>query len=168
MNCKKKEMTKTRSIRSNVLVFITALLAACLLSACGSGSPSSADKDKLQIVTTIFPEYDWVMNLLGAGPAEAEVTMLLDSGVDLHSFQPTAADILKISTCDLFIYVGGGSDAWVDDALKEATNKDMIVINLLEALGDSKEFVRGLHAKCDIDEDKRYILQFPEDTGDRS
>ena len=147
MNCKKKEMTKTRSIRSNVLVFITALLAACLLSACGSGSPSSADKDKLQIVTTIFPEYDWVMNLLGAGPAEAEVTMLLDSGVDLHSFQPTAADILKISTCDLLIYVGGGSDAWVDDALKEATNKDMIVINLLETLGDAvkeEEVIEGM------------------------
>ena len=49
-----------------------------------------------------------------------ELTMLLDNGVDLHSYQPTADDIVKIANCDLFIYVGGESDAWVDGALKEA------------------------------------------------
>ena len=73
--------------------------------------------------------------------------MLLDNGVDLHSYQPTADDILKISTCDMFIYVGGESDEWVEDALKEATNKDMTVINLLEVLGDSvkeEEMVEGM------------------------
>ncbi len=73
--------------------------------------------------------------------------MLLDSGIDLHSFQPTAEDILKISTCDLFIYVGGESDAWAEDALGEAANKDRLVINLLEALGDAvkeEEIVEGM------------------------
>ena len=49
--------------------------------------------------------------------------LLLDNGVDLHNYQPTAEDILKIAKCDLFIYVGGESDEWVEDALKEATNK---------------------------------------------
>ena len=63
--------------------------------------------------------------------------MLLDNGVDLHSYQPTLEDIMKISDCDLFIYVGGESDAWVEDALKEAVNKDMKVINLLDVLGNS-------------------------------
>ncbi|MCR5233869.1 MAG: metal ABC transporter substrate-binding protein [Lachnospiraceae bacterium] len=126
-----------------------AIMMACCLSACGSVNDTSAVSggDKLQIVTTIFPEYDWVMNVLGDNPAKAEVTMLLDNGVDLHSYQPTADDILKISTCDMFIYVGGESDEWVEDALKEATNKDMAVINLLEVLGDSakeEEMVEGM------------------------
>ena len=49
-----------------------------------------------------------------------ELTMFLDNGVDLHSYQPTTADLAKVSDCDLFIYVGGESDAWVDGALKEA------------------------------------------------
>lgn len=131
-----------------ISMFIAVMIMACSLTACGSGTDSgSSKKDKIQIVTTIFPEYDWVRNVLGDNPAEAEVTMLLDNGVDLHSFQPTASDILKLSTCDLFIYVGGESDDWVEDALKEATNKDMIVINLLEVLGDKakeEEIVPGM------------------------
>lgn len=73
-------------------------------------------------------------NVLGENPANVEVTMLLDNGVDLHSYQPTADDILKISTCDMFVYVGGESDEWVEDTLAEATNKNMIVINLLDVL----------------------------------
>ncbi len=108
-------------------------------------APSGADS--LKIVTTIFPEYDWVMNILGDRAEGAEVTMLLDNGVDLHSYQPTVDDILKISTCDLFIYVGGESDGWVDDALQEATNDDMVVIDLLETLGDTvkeEEVVEGM------------------------
>ena len=85
--------------------------------------------------------------ILGDKADNAEVTMLLDNGVDLHSYQPTADDIVKISDCDLFIYVGGESDGWVDDALKNATNKNMKVINLLEVLGDSvkaEEVVEGM------------------------
>ena len=76
--------------------------------------------DKMHVITTIFPEYDWVQTILGENPAEVEVIQLLDNGVDLHSYQPTADDILKLSTCDLFIYVGGESDEWVEDALNEA------------------------------------------------
>ncbi len=129
-------------------LMIAVLLVVGSLSACSSGgSQSDTDTGTIQIVTTIFPEYDWVMNILGDNPAKADVTMLLDTGVDLHSFQPTAEDILKISTCDLFIYVGGESDEWVDDALQEATNKDMIVINLLDVLGDAvkeEEVIEGM------------------------
>ena len=76
--------------------------------------------------------------------------MLLDNGVDLHSYQPTSEDILKISDCDLFVYVGGESDSWVDDALKNATNKDMQVINLLDVLKDSiktEESMPGMQAE---------------------
>lgn len=91
----------------------------------------------LSIVCTIFPEYDWVREVMGSHADTAEITYLLDNGVDLHSYQPTAADMVKISECDLFIYVGGESDAWVENALAEAVNPDMQVINLMDVLGDS-------------------------------
>ena len=107
------------------------LSAALLLAGCGTAAPE--DSGQLKIVATIAPEYDWTMHILGENPAGAEVTLLLDSGADLHSYQPTAADIMKISDCDVFICVGGESDRWVDDALKEASNPDMTVIRLLEA-----------------------------------
>ena len=108
-----------------------------------------ADSEGLSIVTTIFPEYDWVREILGDNPSNAEITLLLDSGVDLHNYQPTTEDILKIANCDLFIYVGGESDEWVEDALKEATNQNMVVINLLDSLGDKvkeEEIVEGMEA----------------------
>lgn len=114
-----------------------------------SSKETSASEKKLSIVTTIFPEYDWTKEILGERADDVELTMLLDNGVDLHSYQPTAEDIMKISSCDIFIYVGGESDAWVEDALKEATNKDMKVINLLEVLGDNvkeEEIVEGMEA----------------------
>ena len=137
-------------MNKRIFTVIAAIIMAGCLSACAANTASGSsqnENDKLQIVTTIFPEYDWVMNILGSNPAGANVTMFLDSGVDLHSFQPTAEDILKVSTCDMFIYVGGESDEWVEDALKEAVNKDMVVIDLLDVLGDSvkeEEVVEGM------------------------
>ena len=98
-------------MKKYMMLFATVIIAVLGLGACGSGSgeestgTGSGDENKIRIVTTIFPAYDWVMNVLGDRAGQAEVTMLLDDGVDLHSFQPAADDILKISTCDLFIYV---------------------------------------------------------------
>ena len=130
---------------------ITALLLALFmlvgaLAGCGKQDDTN-QTDKLSIVTTIFPEYDWVREILGDKADNAEITMLLENGVDLHSYQPTADDIVKISDCDLFIYVGGESDGWVEDALRNAANRNMKVINLLEVLGDSvktEEIVEGM------------------------
>lgn len=130
---------------------ITVLLLALFmlvsaLAGCGKQNDTN-QTDKLSIVTTIFPEYDWVREILGDKADNAEITMLLDNGVDLHSYQPTADDIVKISDCDLFIYVGGESDGWVEDALRNAANRNMKVINLLEVLGDSvktEEIVEGM------------------------
>lgn len=144
--------TKTKF--AGVMGFAFALLlAAGLLTACASGAKQpDADSGGVSIVTTIFPEYDWVRNILGDNPAKADVTMLLDNGVDLHSFQPAAGDILKISTCDLFIYIGGESDKWADDVLRQAVNKDMIVIKLLDELGDAakeEEVIEGMQEEHD-------------------
>lgn len=111
-----------------------------------AGTKDTSDK-KLKIVTTIFPEYDWTRAVLGEREADVELTMLLDNGTDLHSFQPAVKDIMKVSGCDLLIYVGGESDEWIEDALKSAQNKDMKTINLMEVLADSikeEETVEGM------------------------
>lgn len=154
-----------------IMIFmLAALLAAGSLAACNSSSaPSDAasqsEEKAIHIVTTIFPEYDWVKSILGDNPAGAEITMLLDNGVDLHSYQPTAEDILKISGCDLFIYVGGESDEWVEDALAQAENKDMKVINLLETLGDNikeEELVEGMEGEEEEEGDEAEEEEGPE------
>jgi len=130
---------------------LTAVLMICSLAGFSFAAEQNSDDDhQIQIIATIFPEYDWVMNVLGENPANAEVTFLLSNGVDIHSYQPTVDDILKISTCDLFIYAGGESDAWVEDALRESVNPDRITIDLLETLGDAakeEELVEGMQAE---------------------
>ena len=147
-------------MKKNIAAIMTAsVLAVSALAGCGSSAKSAAtttaaetaakaeESRKLSVVTTIYPEYDWVKEILGSNAEHAELTMLLDNGVDLHSYQPTAEDIMKIADSDLFIYVGGESDGWVKDALKEATNEDMKVINLLETLGENvkeEEMVEGM------------------------
>ena len=97
-------------MKKHLLNIVAAVLAVCLFAACSSVSDKTDNNEgKLQIVTTIFPEYDWVKNVLGTNPANADVTLLLDKGVDLHSYQPSAEDIIKIADSDIFIYVGGES-----------------------------------------------------------
>ena len=170
-------------MKKYISAFIATVFAVTSVTGCATGmtqtpgtasSGTTADSGgEISIVTTIFPEYDWVMNILGDNPAGAKVSMLLDNGVDLHSFQPTAEDIMKISDCDLFIYVGGESDEWMEDVLEEAVNKDMIVINLLETLGDSvkeEEIVEGMkghdhnhdHEEHDHEEGEEHDHEEPE------
>ena len=147
-------------MKKYISLLLAAVVTACCLSGCGqkisntqtnengqSTEISENDSQKMKVVTTIFPEYDWVKQIAGEEASNLELTMLLDNGVDLHSYQPTADDIMKISECDLFIYVGGESDTWVEDALKEAKNKDLKAINLMETLGNSvkeEEVVEGM------------------------
>ena len=146
-----------------IITLVLALaMAVSLFTGCGkknNAETGESDPNKLSVVTTIFPEYDWVREILGGKAESTDLTMLLDNGVDLHSYQPTVDDMVKIANCDLFIYVGGESDGWVEDALKNAVNKDMKVINLLEVLGDSvkeEETVEGMqeveHDHEDADE----------------
>lgn len=110
-------------------------------------SIEKGNSNKISIVCTTFPQYDWVKNILGEEAEGFDVTLLLDNGVDMHSYQPTVRDIATAGSSDLFIYVGGESDTWVEDALKEAKNKDLKAINLMETLGNSvkeEEVVEGM------------------------
>ena len=134
-----------------LLVFLLAL-SFMLFTALPAGM---AEEKPLKIVTTIFPIYDWVRQIIGE--RDADVTMLMDSGVDLHNFQPTAQDILTIAQCDLFIFIGGESDEWTEDVLNTVQNESMTVINLLDALGDDvkeEEIVEGMEHEHDHDEEE--------------
>ncbi len=129
------------------------LLAMTLGLLGGCSAPSGAEQGggKLRIVCTIFPLYDWVRQLLGARAADVELTLLLDHGTDLHSYQPSADDIITISGCDLLVYVGGPSDQWVTDALRESQNREMVVLNLMELLGSAvreEETVEGMEPEA--------------------
>lgn len=102
---------------------------------------------KPTIICTVFPEYDWVCQILGDKKEDYDVKLLLDNGVDIHSYQPTAEDIAKISTCDLFVYTGGISDSWIEETLESAINEDMQVIALMDVLGErvkTEEIVEGM------------------------
>ena len=132
-----------------LLLTFVLFISLCPVSGLAEGT------GKIQVVTTIFPVYDWMREVAG-DTGSTELTLLLDNGVDLHSFQPTAQDIMKVATCDLFIYVGGESDEWVEDALAEAVNPDMVVINLVEELGENakaEEIVEGMEAEEEEEEE---------------
>jgi len=154
MNMKKANVINVKIIISILAICVLAI--GCFgLVACDN----TKGNDKISIVCTIFPEYDWTKQILGDEANNFDLTLLLDDGVDLHSYQPSVEDIAKISTCDLFIYVGGESDEWVDKALENATNKNMKVINLLEVLGErvkNEETVEGMEGEHDHEEEHEH------------
>ena len=108
-------------MKKNKLTLYFALLSL-IVTLCGCTSPqSTADSgEKLNIVCTIFPQYDFCREIVGES---ADVNLLIDRAVDLHSYEPTASDIVEISKCDVFITVGGVSDNWVDAALNASGNE---------------------------------------------
>ena len=118
-------------LKKYLCTLFAALTALTLLLA--SGCDFSSD-GKLHIVCTIFPQYDWVRELT-EGADNVEVTLLEDSGADLHNFQPSAADKVSILNSDLFVYTGGESDDWAKTLLENA-DKDVHSLDLVEALGD--------------------------------
>ncbi len=118
-------------LKKIIAVLGTAVLTASLFSC----SVPESDNDKLNVVCTVFPCYDWAKQIIG-DTSDAELTYLLSSGSDPHSFQPSAEDMVKISDCDVFIYVGGESEEWADKSLENARNKDMTVIRLMDVLSE--------------------------------
>ncbi len=127
------------------ILLITGLLICASLTSCKAKKIDNSGK--INVICSIFPEYDWARSILGQTDQYTNLSLLIKSGVDLHNYQPSTADIVAISTCDLFVYVGGESDAWVTDALKNATNPNMKVLNLMELLRDrvkEEEVVEGM------------------------
>ncbi len=127
-------------MRKFLSILLIAVMAMLCFSACSEDGDSQEDGNELQegikIVTTIFPEYDWARVILGDNPSGAELILLTDNGVDIHSFQPSMEDILNISTCDVLIRIGGESEDFVEDALGSKRNENMKEAVLLDIVGE--------------------------------
>ena len=146
----------TNTMKNKLITAAAAvLLCGGLLVGCGSGEQKSAEpaadaaSEKIEVVCTTFPAYDWVMQVVGDQAANYEITYLMDSGVDLHSYQPSVEDVAKITDADLFVYVGGESDEWASDIIASSGGPDLHTVSMLEAVGDAaveEEIVEGMHA----------------------
>lgn len=107
---------------------------------------------KIKVVATVFPEYDWIRNIAGD---KVELVLLADKGTDMHSWQPSSMDMVKVSTADVFVYIGGESDKWVEGALATVKNKNRINVSLMEVLKDcvlEEEIVEGMEAEHEHEE----------------
>lgn len=108
------------------------LLSAFALLAIGGCAPSdSSDPSKIHAVTTIFPPYDFLREI---GGEHLEVTMLLKPGAESHSFEPTPKDMIAVSESDLFVYVGGDSDAWVETILESVDTSEKETVTLMDCV----------------------------------
>ncbi|MGM9604949.1 MAG: metal ABC transporter substrate-binding protein [Faecousia sp.] len=138
---------------------ILALLFAAALAVNLAGCAPEVPEKNLTIVTAIFPEYDWVRQLIGPD-SHITLRLLVDDGVDPHSFQPTVEDMVTVSGCDLLIFGGGESDEWLADALKSSANPNMRVLELMDLLGDAAhtaEVVEGMQVREAEDETDEHI-----------
>lgn len=124
------------------------LLCVLMLAGCSPAVPAETESDRLQIVATVFPAYDFAR--AAAGDA-ADVTLLLPPGMESHSYEPTPADILAVQNCDLFIYLGGESDAWVDTILTaiEPEGETLRMVDCVELL--EEEHVEGMQEQSGHD-----------------
>ncbi len=137
-------------------VMAAAALCIGLLAGCSGDNKGATEaaqataQDKIEVVCATFPAYDWTREVVGDEAEGYEITYLMGSGTDMHSYQPTAEDIARIADADLFVYVGGESDGWAEDAVKTSGNPDLHALSMLEAVGDSaveEEVVEGMEAE---------------------
>ena len=141
MNCSKK------------LLLALSVLVLFFASCSKKEDAKATEAKKLSVVVTTFPLYDWVREIAGSALEDMDLTLLINNGVDMHSYQPSIQDIAKINQSDLFIYVGGESDAWVEDSLVE----NVRALSLLETLGDKakeEEVVEGMQEDEHVHEEE--------------
>lgn len=143
------------------IIKIIFAFASCLIlfSGCSKKNEDLAQNHKIKVVATIFPLYDWAKNV-ASGTENTEVELLIKNGVDLHSFQPSTSDIVKLLSADVLIYVGGESDFWIPDALKNSVNGKMVQINLMKELSDSVKEEEAVDGMTNGDDDEHHALQF--------
>ena len=140
------------------ILMVMLLVLGCAKKGPDSGEGSKSGK-KISIVTTIFPAYDWVKQVVGDNK-NIDVTFLIDKGVDLHSYKASATDIAKITDSDLFVFVGGESDKWAENIIKE--NPNLKYISMVDSIGKAalgEELVEGMQKEegeeeeeCAVDE----------------
>ncbi|MBR3781226.1 MAG: zinc ABC transporter substrate-binding protein [Clostridia bacterium] len=124
------------------LLSIILCLIMCTVVMCSCVNSNGTSHEGLKIVCTAFPQYDYVKNILGS---EEGLSLLLDDGADLHSYEPTATDIIEIASADLFIYIGGISDSWVEGTLKSANSESLKPVALMDMVETYEvDYVAGM------------------------
>ncbi len=163
-------------MKNKILSITLAVLMAASISACGntannievsaetnapsetsalsiaetSESSESSDPRRLSIVVTNFPEYDFAHQIV---QDNANVTMLLKPGAESHTYDPTPEDIITIQNSDMFVYVGGDSDEWVDDVLSSMDQSHMNIFRLMDAVETvPEELVEGMEEEAEEEE----------------
>ena len=135
---------------------IAVLLVLFLFIGCGReinryDQSSDDEKQKISVVTTIFPAYDFARQIAGE---QVGISMLLPPGGESHSFEPTPSDIIKIQNCKVFVYVGGQNDQWVDKILDSVDTSNMKIISLLDSVSVLEEEIKeGMDAEHEHDSD---------------
>ena len=121
-----------------------------MFTACGSDSEkSSPAKKKISIIAVIYPQYDWLKNVLGERVDSVDLKLLVKNGTDLHSYNPSAQDIASIASADMVVYVGGESDKWIEEALAATPKAGRVQVNQMNVMGDrvkEEEVVEGMQA----------------------
>ena len=164
---------KTRFLNKSVILMLMLAISTFLIFGCSASKPSEED-DRLHIVCTTFPLYDWTRQVLAGQEEWAEISLLMDGGTDLHNYQPTAEDLLMISEADIVIYVGGESDRWMKDVIAsvpEEKREGQQYLNLMEILDSAlreEEYVEGMEAEeeeeevTDVDADESAPMEYDE------
>ena len=138
-------------------------VSAVLLTGCGGQqAPINQEQsaDKVSVVCTTFPQYDWVMNLLGENAGAFDVTLLVKNSADIHNYQPSAQDMISMKEADLFIYVGGESDTWASDLMHVDENLSDKSVSLVGALGDDalvEEILEGMEHAHNHEHDEEHV-----------
>ena len=144
-------------MRSRIFALLTAVLIVLFICGCTASHKSS--DGRVRIVTTIFPAYDFARQVFGG---KADITLLLKPGTESHSYDPSARDIVKIDSCDLFIYNGGESDAWVENVLKTTDDVNTLrMMSFVEVLEEEDIIGADTHDNHDAEEYDEHIWTSP-------
>jgi ABC-type metal ion transport system, periplasmic component/surface adhesin len=140
--------------------FISVLLGVCvlfvILNGCAQNNNSTESNDKISVISTIFAPYDFVKQIAGDN---VNITMVLPPGSESHSYEPTPQDIIKIQNCDIFVYVGGESDAWVHEVLESMDTGKMKIITLMDCVDTvEEEVVEGMEHEEDHEDEHEHEL----------
>lgn len=154
-------------MKKQIAIILAAIVAVIPLSGCRNIAVSSTvpaqDDNRLSIVTTIFPQYDFAREIVGAN---ANVTMLLPPGAESHTYEPAPQDIIAIQNCDLFVYVGGEGDVWIDDILDSMGDKAPDTLKLMDCVTTvEEETVEGMesdHDHEDVDNHNNKEIEYDE------
>lgn len=116
-------------MKKTISILLSLALLLCV-SACGE-TPEQDTDNRLSIVTTLFPAYDFAREIAGE---RASVSLLVPPGAEAHSFEPTARDMIRIRECDLFFCNGGESEAWVEELLEDQQIETLVMLDCVDAL----------------------------------